>query len=294
MNAQVSSEEIAADSHLRASVCMIKEAATLANPGSVAVLGCGRCAEIPIRLLNEKFDRVDLIDIDEAALDFVRAKCREWNDDKNAYRFHCADLTGMMATVTQRAFELVQNAVDPIECLEQLGELLESTAPEFWEHPQNERYDFLVCSGILTQLQALVRESVEKIYLARFPQCAPALSELKSWTESLWNFARNIEDGFIKHLGKLTKRHGIVYLSDTVQVSWLTQLDQQSVSTEGSWIATRTSRLADYLSPSDTILNEQHWKWLREGREGNFWGRLYGVQSLIYRVARQDQHDISA
>src|SRR5690242_14575439 len=102
MNAQAASEEIAAETHFLASVRMIKEAATLADPGSVAVLGCGRCAEIPIRLLNEKFDRVDLIDIDGAALDFVRAKCIEWNDEKNAYRFHCADLTGMMATVAQQ------------------------------------------------------------------------------------------------------------------------------------------------------------------------------------------------
>ena len=289
MNAQAASEEIAAETHLLASVCMIKEALALADPGSVAVLGCGRCAEIPIRLLNEKFDRVDLIDIDDAALDFVRAKCREWNDEKNAYRFHCADLTGMLATVVQQAVELVQNAVDPIQCLEQLGVLLESTTPEFWEHPQRGGYDFLVCSGVLTQLQAGVRESVEKIYLARFPQSAPVLSE--SWSASVWNFARNLEDGFIKHLGKLTKPHGIVYLSETVHVSWLTQLDEQSVSTEGSWIATRTSRLADYLSPSDTIVNEQHWKWLREDREGKFWGRLYGVQSLIYRVSPQDHHD---
>jgi hypothetical protein len=285
MNARAASEEIAAETHLLASVCMIKEAMTLADPGSVAVLGCGRCSEIPIRLLNEKFDRVDLIDMDDAALDFVGAKCNEWNDEKNAYRFHCADLTGMMATVVQQAEELVQNAVDPIECLEQLGMLLESTTPEFWEHPEKQRYDFLICSGVLTQLQALVRESVEKIYLERFPQYAPALSELKSWTESVWKFARSLENGFIKHLGKLTKSHGIIYLSETVHVSWLTQLDDQSVSTEGSWIATRTSRLADYLSPRDTIVAEQHWKWLRESREGNFWGRLYGVQALIYRVS---------
>jgi hypothetical protein len=281
---KVSSEEIAADTHFLASVCMIKDALALADPGSVAVLGCGRCAEIPVRLLNEKFDRVDLIDIDEAALDFVRAKSREWNDEKNGYHFYCADLSGLMTTVARQAVELVQNAVDPVACLEQLGVLLESTAPEFWEHPQRGGYDFVVCSGVLTQLQALLRESVEKIYLERFPHCASVLSELKSWSESVWNFARNLEDGFINHLGKLTKPSGIVYLSETVHVSWLTQVDEQSVSTAGSWIATRTSRLADYLSPSDTILDEQHWKWLRESREGDFWGRLYGVQSLVYRV----------
>lgn len=59
--------------------------------------------------------------------------------------------------------------------------------------------------------------------------------------------------------------------------------DEQSVFTEGSWITLRTSRLADYLGSGDTIIHEQHWDWLREEREGNYWGRLYRVQAIIYR-----------
>lgn len=284
--AKASSVEIAAETHLISSVCMINEAVTLADSGGVAVIGCGRCSEIPIRELNKKFDRVDLIDIDGAALDFVRAQYEQWNDKKNAFHFYFADLTGMIATVERRAGELVANTVAPLECLEQLGVLLESTAPEFWAPPDSQRYDLVICSMVLTQLQALVRESVEKIYLARFADHAPALLTHKPWRESLWNFARSLEDGFIEHLRTLIKPQGIIYLSETVHVSWLTQLDDQSVSTPGRWITLRTSRLADYLRPSDTILAEKHWDWLREEKEGNFWGRLYGVQAVIYRVSQ--------
>ena len=50
--AKVSSVEIAADTHLPSSIGVIKEAMLLAEAGSAAVLGCGRCTEIPIRLLN--------------------------------------------------------------------------------------------------------------------------------------------------------------------------------------------------------------------------------------------------
>jgi hypothetical protein len=263
---------------------MIAEASALAGSGSAVVLGCGRCGEIPLRLLNQTFDLVDLVDIDRDALAVVDKQCKQWNDEKSACQFHCADLTGMIAAVERRAGELVANAADPNECLEQLGVMLESTPPEFWAPPQGRRYELLVCSTVLTQLQAHVRESVEKIYLGRFPEYAPALLKHKSWCESVWNFARNLEVGFIEHLGTLTKPHGIIYLSETVHVSWLTQLDEQSVATEGRWITLRTSRLADYLSPSDTIVNEQHWDWLREEREGDYWGRLYGVQAVIYRV----------
>ena len=283
--AKASSVEIAAETHLISSVCMIKEAVTLADPGSVVVLGCGRCAEIPIRVLNEKFDRVDLIDIDGVALDFVRAQYEQWNDKKNVFEFQCTDLTGMISTVEGRAGELVANAVAPLECLEQLGVLLESTAPEFWTPSESQRYDLVICSTVLTQLQALVRESVEKIYLGRFSECAPALLTHKPWRESVWNLARNLEDGFIEHLRTLVNPRGIIYLSETVHVSWLTQLDEHSVSTPGRWITLRTSRLADYLRPSDTILAEKRWDWLREEREGSFWGRLYGVQAVIYRVS---------
>ncbi len=287
MNSQTrksSSVEVAAEMHFLSSIGTIKEAVVLANSSSVAVLGCGRCTDIPIRLLNEKFDLVDLIDIDSDALNIVSAECKRWNDEKNSYQFHCADLTGLIATVERRASELVANAVNPIECLEELGVLLETTAPEFWEPPQKQRYDFLICSTVLTQLQALVRESAENIYLGRFPEYASALLKHKPWCESLWNFARNLEDDFIEHLDKLVKPQGIIYLSATVHVSWLTQFNEQSVVTEGSWIATRISRLADYLRPSNMIIKEQQWDWLREEREASYWGRLYGVQAIIYRI----------
>jgi hypothetical protein len=274
-----------ADTHIRSSVAMIAEAVALAGSGSAAVLGCGRCSEIPIRLLNQTFELVDLVDIDREALAFVEEQGKQWNEEKNACRFHRADLTGMISTVKRRAGELVANTVDPSECLEQLGVLLESTPARFWAPPRKRHYDFVICSAVLSQLQALVRESVEKIYIGRFPEYAPALSTHKSWRESLWSFARNLEDNFIEHLGRLIKPQGIIYLSETVHVSWLTQLDEQSVFTEGSWITLRTSRLADYLRPSDKIVTEKRWNWLRQGREGNFWGRLYGVQMVTYRVS---------
>ena len=263
---------------------MITEALTLADPGNVAVLGCGRCTEIPIRLLNEKFDRVDLVDFDSDALSVVDHQCKLWNDEKNAYQFHCADLTGLIARVKRQANEIVVDAAHPLECLGELGTLLESSVPEFWVPPHKQRYDLLICATVLTQLQALVRETVEKVYLERFPEHRSAFLNHKSWRESIWSFARNLEEGFFEHLGALVKPQGIVFLSATVHVSWLTQRDPRSVSTEGRWIATRTSRLADYLRPNNSIIKERHWNWLREGREGDFWGRLYGIQAIIYRI----------
>lgn len=284
LSATNNSREVFADTHIRSSIAMIAEASALAGSGPAAVLGCGYCGEIPLQLLNQTFAVVDLVDINSGALAAIDARRQHWHAEKNVCQFHRADLTGIIATIAPPATALVEGAIDPSLCLEQLGLLLESTVPEFWSPPQSPHYDFLVCSMVLTQLQAVVRESVEKIYLARFPEHAAALVKHESWCKSAWNFARTLEEKFLAHLATLMKPHGIVYLSETVHVSWLTQLDGQSVFTEGSWITLRTPQLADYLSPGDTIIREQHWDWLREEREGNYWGRLYRVQAIIYRT----------
>jgi hypothetical protein len=278
------------DTHILSSVAMIAEAAKLADSGSAAVLGCGRCGEIPIRILNQSFDVVDLIDIDEAALAAIVEQCKQWNDARHVYRFHYADLTGLITTLQHHSSELVSTAVNPLQCLEQLGMLLESTPAVFWTPSHKQRYALLICSTVLTQLQAVVRESVEKVYLERFPKYATALSKHEPWRRSAWNFARNLEDAFISHLGTMIKPGGIIFLSATVHVAWLTQIDEQSVATKGSWIATRTARLADYLQPSDSILAERAWNWLRQEREGSYWGRLYGVQAIIYQTKRTDKY----
>ena len=69
-----SSIEVAADTHFLSSIAMIAEAAALAGKGAAAVLGCGRCGEIPIQQLIQTFDVVDLVDIDADALAAVRER----------------------------------------------------------------------------------------------------------------------------------------------------------------------------------------------------------------------------
>ena len=265
---------------------LVAEAAQAAQPGRAAVLGCGTCTEIPIRLLNQRFRRVDLVDCDARALDIVRSQCLRWADSKHSYVFHPADLTGLTAQIERGAQELVAEASDPGRCLRSLGELLDSTRPRFWTPSDGEQYSLVVCATVLTQLQAGVREMVEALFLDRFPGMFALFSDA-AWQERVWNFARSLEDAFIDHLDALTAPRGIVCLSATVHVSWLTALDDRTLTTEGSWIATRTSRLADYLRPWHDILTTGQWEWFREEREGPYWGRLYGVQAVIYRPSRE-------
>ena len=271
------------DTHILSSLEMIAEAAILAGSGCAAVLGCGACTEIPIRQLGERFNRVDLVDLDSARLKVAGAQCRQWKETKATFAFYHADLTGLISQLEPLAHDIAASAATPSACLDDFGQLLTSTTPSFWRSPDEQTYSLVVCSAILTQLQATVRRQLENIFSQRFPAARSELSAYEPWRKSLWNFARRLEETFIDHLEPLSAPGAIVYLSDTVQVCWLVQSGIQTFTTEGTWIATRTSRLADYLRPWNRIIAQRQWSWFRREQEGVYWGRLYGVQAIVYR-----------
>jgi len=274
------------DTHNLSTARLVAEAAQAAEPGRATVLGCGTCTEIPIRLLNQKFTRVDLVDIDARSLDIVKSQCLRWADPQDSYVFHRADLTGLIAQIRLRAQELASEELEPVHYLRALGESLESASPQFWTPSDGAKYSLIVCATVLTQLQASVREMVESVFLNRFPGGSALFSDAV-WRQRIWSFARNLEDAFIGHLDSLTAPGGIVFLSDTVHVSWLTAVDDRTLTSEGSWIATRTSSIADYLRPWHEVLKADQWDWFREAKEGPYWGRLYGVQVILYRPSRE-------
>ena len=274
--------EIQTDFHTYESKRIIIEACQNSHDEAAVILGCGRCGEIPLRELANRFQKIDLLDINGKALQFVEQETITWNS-KNKLKFYHDDLTGVMANVQSEAQQIVSENANPMICLRQLGDLLKTTKYNFWTSPEKKKYDLVICSMVLTQLQAVVRESIEKIYLQRFPNCLDALTSDVVWCKALWSFARDIEEEFISHLKKLTRPNGIIYLSATVNVSWMVQTDEESVIAEGHWIATKSSQLLDYLGNDSEVVKFKKWNWLRQEEEGEYWGRLYGVQALIYR-----------
>lgn len=78
--ASIASVEIDGAAHIPSCLALIAKASALARSGSAAILGCGCCSEIPLRLLTQKFDVMDLVDIDENALAPVDQQCSQWHD----------------------------------------------------------------------------------------------------------------------------------------------------------------------------------------------------------------------
>ncbi len=282
--------------HIRASHELIARALALAPRARAVVLGCGACGELPLPSLAQGCQQVDFVDLDVERL--AKAK-RRWAAQVRmstgrpsarrlgaAAAFVPADLTGLVAPLARRAEALAREAAGEDDCLRALARLLSGATPAFWRPPHGEPYGLVICSLLLTQLQGAVRGGVERAFLHRFPRQAARLAADSGWRDAAWAFARRLEDGWIEHLAALGTPGAVVYLADTVYVGWLDE-EQGRLTTRGFWVATRTSRLADYLRPWEPPLAEEHWRWLRLGPEDGFAGRLYGVQGLIYRTARR-------
>jgi hypothetical protein len=271
--------------HIASSMSMIGDAARLAGSGSAALLGCGRCGEIPLRLLGDRFEAIDLVDLDGPAIDAVVEKGRALSH--TTWRVHPADLTGLIPRLQPQMLTIAASAGDPRRCLDRFAELLGETTPELWSPPANQRYDLVVCSAVLTQLQATTRKGFQNAFASRFPEHVAELSSYEPWRSALWTWAPALEDAFVRHLGALCAEEGLIYLSDTVHVCWLTEVDGGRLATEGAWIATRTPRLRDYVDPDCEVVREKQWEWLRREQEGPYWGRLYGVQAITYRPRKE-------
>lgn len=275
-----------ADTHNADSSQMILEAAALARPRHVAVLGCGTCVDIPIRELKALGCRLNLVDMDGAALKSV--KSRYFNEPGDSHTLYQSDLTGLIPQMELQLEDDVCTSSDPLHCLDTLAEWLTATTPVFWQPPRHEKYDLLICSAVLTQLQARVRQHLESMFLTKFSSHARLLHLSPRWRNSVLKFARKIETAFVQHLESLTSRAGLIYLSDTVHVCWLTQSGSETFTTDGAWIATRTARLADYLQVGNEIVSERRWQWIRKLQEDRFCGRLYGVQALVYKPLQNE------
>ncbi len=285
---------LAADATTRAHCCatadLIARAASLAAPRRAIVLGCGRGGDIPIGPLLEKIRQVDFVDIDGKALGVTGAAARAARPGSLQPAFFVADLTGLIGPLRAAASAVTAKAEDEWPCLDDLGTLLTTATPIFWQPPHREHYSLVICSGVLMQLQASVRGPLEAGFLRRFPDGRRALATHPGWRTAIWSFARRIEEAWIDHLSTLAEPHGIVSLVDTVHVAWLQQDEYDAWTTEGAWIATRTARLADYLRAWELPIAEKRWPWLRPDAKGPgpATARLYGVQGLIYRTASHE------
>lgn len=272
--------------HVSMSHSLITDTYRLTDQKRVLILGCGRCREIPIEKLVDSAC-IDLIDIDGDALQKVRDDLTSTGINLKGVSFLNEDITGSIASLSEETDKLLKTSSDSHKSLTILTDLIDNARTVFWTPTAKYPYTLILCSLLLTQLQAFILSRLEGIFLEHFPKSRDILYAHQDWIKAKFRFARRLENGFVAHLRSLAATEAMIYVSDTVRVCFTKRISNELFSTEGSWLALKTSSLADYFDASYKIIKETSWPLFLPKIENNSDGRLYEVQALVLRLTRE-------
>jgi hypothetical protein len=263
---------------------MILQAAELVVPGKALVLGAGGCEEIPLAELVARFSSVTLNDIDEAKL--RQALCvRDMDTSARAkVDLQIADLSGVTGPAIARIEEVVAANARSTDAIGAMARVLDEQPPG--EFPIAGRFELVVASCVLSQLHFRLAQEAAGRFKARFPDCADELDQSDVWKHAVYRLARRMEERLVDEMRGLVADGGLVYLSETVQVCYITLTPDGRWQTEGTFRMLRTQDLADYVQGRLQVLLRGRWEWIVSPPiEAGQTGRLYDVQALVLRHA---------
>jgi hypothetical protein len=269
--------------HVRFSTQFILEAAR-ATPGDDAiVLGAGRCQEIPLAALADRFPRLTLNDHDESLLDAALAESGLVDAGRApAVTKLAADLTGVTLAFLGMVDAVLAGAGDTSAeaVAERLAKVADATTPVPFS--TGRRHDLVVASCVLCQLHLSAWKQAVTRFGARFPGREAVLQQSPAFVPAMFRLARRMEDTFVDALHGLVAPRGRIFFSDTVHCAMLHGDPGGGWLTEGFLRMTRTPELNDYLDGRFRIEQAGRWHWVMEPskQEGRV-GRLFRVQAFV-------------
>ncbi len=171
-----------ADRHLDESRRMIQAAAlAAAGTGAAIVLGAGRCREIPLTWLAERFERVVLVDLDRAALNEGVAAARLPVELRSKLELRIDDLSGLTGALERPWRDALAAAVNPADATERIAAAADAAGaaaqPPDIAALAGGPFDLVVASCLLSQLHAPAAMAAERLFAERFAADLPVLRE---------------------------------------------------------------------------------------------------------------------
>jgi hypothetical protein len=271
--------------HIRTSRDLIHHASASVQPGQVIILGAGRCQEIPLRELAQRFERVILNDHDVALLEEALTSSGLSNEQTSNVQLLVADLTEVTDRFLAQVSEHLDVMGDPsvTTAAERIALLAETTHPQVFT--AGEKFDLVIASCVLCQLHLEICNQTIARFALRFPGQETFFRQSPSWTHAMYGLARRMEQAFIHALHGLVSPGGRIYLSETVQSAFLHPTPEGHWVTDGVYRMTHTTQLSDYLDERFQIERQAQWHWIIEPSQptGRV-GRLYNTQGLVLSV----------
>ena len=197
--------------HIEQSRRGILEAARLVpEPGTALVLGAGECHEVPLQELARMFDRVVLVDLDEASMSSAVARLPE--PLRRGVDILVSDVTSFAEPLMEATANIVDRAQTASLAFTELESLygLIGAQRRFPDLPQA---DLVVSSLVLSELARYPSTYTAQLLREKFG------SELAEWRGygALWrNLRAFASEDHAEMLARLSAPGAVVYFADTV------------------------------------------------------------------------------
>jgi hypothetical protein len=261
---------------------MILQPAELVAPGRAVVLGAGACEEIPLVELIARFAEVTLNDIDAQKLEQAPSAIALDAAARARVKLQPGDLAGVTDALIVRIEQSLAASTRWPDAIEAMARAIDE--PVSGTFPIAGRFELVVASCVLSQLHFRLTQEASARFDARFPEHGDELRQSDAWKTAVYRLARRMEDRMIDDLRMLVADAGLVYLSETVQMCFITLAPDGRWQSEGTFRMLRTKDLEDYVRGRYQVLARERWEWVvSPPTEPGQTGRLYDVQALVLR-----------
>lgn len=280
--------------HVPRSLDLILQAAVTVPGGRAVVLGAGECAEIPLKALAIRFDEVLLVDTNEQLLQKAIADAELDETQRAKVQVRVQDLTGTTRLLLDKVETALGEATDAESAIEATSALLAHQPIVGLLPPDGKdnavlpgKFNLVVASCVLSQLHIELLLQAGEAFERRFPGQREQLQTDDRWRAALTGIARRMETRFIDDLAALTAEGGLIYLSESVQMCYITLMTDGQWETPGTYRLLRTADLTDYTDRRFARMGHGRWQWIvAQPTEIGKTGQLFDVQSLVLRVWR--------
>ncbi len=264
---------------------LILAAAEWAQPGSALILGAGHCAELPLKELAARFERITINDVDNAVLDEGLSAAGLNDEERAKFKINIADLTGVTESLVSRIEVILSASRDPQAAIEAMAHLLDTALVAGM--PITEKYDLVIASCVLSQLHFGLLHRARLAFDKRFPGQDKLLADSVRWSSALFEMARRMERKFIDDLAEHVAPGGFIYLSDSTQMCEVRGTSKGKWETAGTQRMLQTRYITDYLDQRFVSVGRERWDWVVSPPHqlGDI-GRVYDVQGVVLRTWR--------
>ena len=197
--------------HIAQSRRAILEAVRLVRePGTALVLGAGQCREVPLEELARTFDRVVLVDLDEASMS--SAVDRLSGPLRRRVEIRVSDVTSFAEPLMEASARIVGRAQSANQAFAEL-ESLYSSIESIRRFPDLPQADLVVSSLVLSELARYPSTYTAQLVKEKFG------SDLAEWRGygALWMKLRSLaSEDHAEMLARLGTPGAVVYFADTV------------------------------------------------------------------------------